>query len=127
MIEVEKEIVKNYVKENKQERLLWELNSPQKRGSVIWKFADATIFKHDCLKPTKYMSAESLEKHFFNQTGRTLNYFIGEDYIGQLTLKQAAQRTQTGEICIIYCGNGIGYYQGEEVSGKPPRFLLSKG
>lgn len=124
---VEEEIVRVYVKENKQERLLWELNSPKKRNTVIWKFADSEVFKSNCLNPVKYMSAKQIEKHFSPILNTSNVYFIGEDYIGQLTLQQAAQRAQEGEICIIYFGNGTGYYQGEQCSGKPPRFLLSKG
>lgn len=53
-------------------------------------------------------------------------YFIGEDYIGDLSLKEAVERASEGEICIIYCGEGIGYYQGEQEKGAPPRFMLLK-
>ena len=123
---VEEEIIRSYVKENKQERLLWELNSSKKRKTVIWKFAGTELFKSNCLKPTSYMSANQIEKHFSPMVTTKNVYFIGEDYIGSLTLQQAARRAQEGEICIIYCGNGIGYYQGEQCAGKPPRFLLSK-
>ena len=35
-------------------------------------------------------------------------YFIGESFIGYLSSEEAAERANTGEICIIYCGNGIG-------------------
>lgn len=123
---VEEEIIRNYVKENKQERLLWELNSSKKRKAVIWKFAGSELFKSNCLKPTSYMSANQMEKYFSSMVTTKDVYFIGEDYIGVLTLQQAAQRAQDGEICIIYCGSGIGYYQGEQCAGKPPRFLLCK-
>ena len=126
MIDIEREIIKSFIIDNKQERLLWELSSPRKRDAVIWKFADASLFKSNCLSPTNYMSAECLEKILFKKSRTSFVYFIGEDYIGQIPLKEATQRTQAGEICIIYCGKGIGYYQGEEISGKPPRFFLNK-
>ena len=51
-------------------------------------------------------------------------YFIGESYIGKLSLKGAVQKAGMGEICIIYCGNGIAYYQGEQEKGGPPCYLL---
>lgn len=124
---IEEEIVRSYVKENKQERLLWELNSPKKRRTVIWKFADPEIFKSNCLNSVAYMSAIQIEQRFSPILTNPNVYFIGEDYIGRLTLPQAARRAQEGEICVIYFGNGIGYYQGEQCTGKPPRFLLSKG
>lgn len=127
MTKLEEEIIRNYVKDSKQERLLWELNSPKKRGKVIWKFAGSELFKSNCLKPTQYMSAKQIEMHFSTAVASNNVYFMGEDYIGQMTLKEAAQRAQEGGICIIYCGNGTGYYQGEQCSGKPPRFLLTKG
>lgn len=31
---------------------------------------------------------------------------------------------EIGVVCIIYCGKGIGYYQGEPGYGAPPRFML---
>lgn len=121
---IETEIVKHYIRENKQQRILWELSLPQKRNTLFWKFAGPELFKQSCLKPTKFMSTSTLEKFLFELSGSSTVYFIGEDYIGYLSLNQASQRTQTGEICIIYCGNGIGYYQGEQGYGSPPRYLL---
>lgn len=122
---VEIEIVKYYIKESKQERILWELGSPAKRDAVIWKFAGSELFKQECLIPTKYMSSDAMNQHFSKLANNKQVYFIGEDYIGQLTLHQAIQRAQEGEICIIYCGEGNGYYQGEQSKGPPPRYLLS--
>lgn len=121
---IEEEIVKKYVIKNKQERILWELSSPRKREQIFWRFADSEILKSSCLKPIEYMSVETMEKYLFKLTGVKSVYFIGEDYIGELTLRQATERANMGEICIIYCGNGIGYYQGEQGYGAPPRFLL---
>lgn len=123
--QVETEIIQNYVKESKQERLLWELSSPSKRETIIWKFAGSELFKRECLLPTKYMPADAMEQYFSKLTKNNHVYFIGADYIGQLTLQQAVQRAQEGEICIVYCGNGNGYYQGEQSKGAPPRYLLS--
>jgi hypothetical protein len=122
---VEEKIIINYIVKSKQERLLWELSTPRKREKVIWKFSDTKLFKRNCLVPVAYMSADQLDRYFSPMVMAPNVYFIGEDYIGPLTLKQAAQRTQEGEICIIYCGNGVGYYQGEQCTGKPPRFLLT--
>lgn len=124
--QIETEIIKTYVKESKQKRLLWELDSPSQRASVIWKFAGSELFKRECLSPTKYMSADTMKQYFSKLTNNNQVYFIGEDYIGRLTLQQAIQRAQEGEICIIYCGNGNGYYQGEQSKGAPPRYLLSR-
>lgn len=53
-------------------------------------------------------------------------YFIGEDYIGSLSLKEAVDRVQHGEWCLIYCGNGTGYLQAEQEIGAPPRYLLAQ-
>ncbi len=55
---------------------------------------------------------------------RTSKTLLGESYIGELSLKQAVEKALFGEICIIYCGNGVGYYQGEQDIGSSPRFLL---
>lgn len=49
---------------------------------------------------------------------------MGESYIGEISLKEAVENADGGEICIIYCGKGIGYYQGEQIIGAPSRFML---
>ena len=122
---IELEVIRSFVKESKQDRIIWELNSPRKRDSVIWKFVGPEIFKNNCLIPTVYMSAIQLEKHLAPMLTRKNVYYIGEGFIGELTLNQAARKAQEGVICIIYCGNGIGYYQGVLSIGRPPRYMLS--
>lgn len=121
---IEEEIVKKYIKKNKQDRILWELDNPKKRGNVIWRMNRSDIFKESCLQPVGYMTKEIMKKYFYELSGVRKVYFIGEDFIGHLSIEQAVERANTGEVCIIYCGKGIGYYQGEQEIGKPPRFLL---
>lgn len=60
---------------------------------------------------------EAMKNYLHKLSGAENVYFIGEDYIGKMLLEQAAERANEGEICIIYCGNGIGYYQGEQEKG----------
>lgn len=122
---IEEEIIKQYIKKNKQERILWEFNNPKKRKQVIWRFNKPGIFIEKCLSPIGYMDKEHMIRYLFGLSGVSDVYYIGEDYIGYLSLEQAAEGASTGEICVIYCGNGIGYYQGEQEIGAPPRFMLS--
>ena len=121
---IEEEIVKKYIIKNKQNRIIWELNNPKKRNNVIWRFHRPDIFSEKCLYPVEYMDRSGMNKYLFELSGASEVYFIGESYIGYLSLNQATELASKGEICIIYCGKGIGYYQGEQEIGKPPRFLL---
>ncbi len=89
-----------------------------------WRFVSPDIFIQAYLHKVQYMTGDEMEECLFKLSGVQDVYFIGEDYVGVLSLKQAVERAHTGEICIIYCGNGIGYYQGEQEIGSPPRFLL---
>ena len=125
--EIELEIVRNYVNKNRQERIIWEFDNHKRRENIMLKrFASPDIFKKNCMDVVEYLSPNALEKYLSQFNKETNIYFIGENYIGDLSLKQAVNRANTGEICIIYCGNGIGYYQGEQENGKVPRFLLLK-
>ena len=72
------------------------------------------------------MDKTEMQTYLYNLSKKSNVYFIGEDYIGDLSLKEAVERASEGEICIIYCGEGIGYYQGEQEKGAPPRFMLVK-
>lgn len=125
--DIEYEIVKKFVRNNKQERIVWELKNRKKRQRVIFNnFYGTDIFADECLHPTKYRSEADLEEYLFNLSKSDKVYYMGESYIGYLSLKQAVHRAWEGEIGIIYCGNGIGYYQGEQEIGKPPRYMLLK-
>lgn len=121
---IEREIVKKYVKKNKQERIIYELDNPKKREHIIWKFAGTGLLKPECLRPVGYMSCKEMVNCLFELGEAQEVYFWGESYVGILALKQAVELAHIGEICIIYCGKGIAYYQGEQEKGRPPRFLL---
>lgn len=109
---------------NKQERIIWKLQNAKKRKKVFWHFDHPDIFKKEILYPSTYKDAEHLEKVLYEMSGTRECYVIGECYIGTMQLRQACEEAWQGGICIIYCGNGIGYYQGEQEYGAPPRFLL---
>lgn len=123
-LDIEREIVEKYVKKHKQERILWELTNAKKRDAVIWKFAGTNIFKDNCLQKTEYMSSSMLFKYLYEMGASKRIYYIGESFIGEMNLEEAVKKANNGEICIIYCGNGIGYYQGEQEYGSPPRYIL---
>ena len=124
---IEEEIVNTFIKENKQTRIISELRNPEKRKTImIRRFASDGLFKGNCIHLVSYMSPSILEKCLFDLSKDEEVYYIGEYYIGALPLHEAVLRANTGELCIIYCGKGIGYYQGEQDHGKPPRCFLYK-
>jgi len=118
------EFIKKFVISNKQERLIWELESPRKRKELFWRFSGSNIFKDGCLQETDYMTNDELEVELYRLSKTKVVYFIGESYVGELSLKEAVVKASFGEICVIYCGNGIGYYQGEEDRANTPRYFL---
>ena len=123
--ETEKEIIKRFVKKNKQERLLWELSNPKRRMEALrWGFHKTSIFKESCLQPVKYMDKDVMEKFLLENSDCNEVYFIGEGFGGILSCDEAAERAFDGDICVIYCENGTGYYQGEQESRTQFRFLL---
>ena len=118
------EFIKRFVISNKQERLIWELESPKKRTTLFWRFAGGNLFKDGCLQETDYMTVDELEAELYQLSKTRVVYFIGASYVGKLSLKEAVEKASCGEICVIYCGNGIGYYQGEEDRANTPRYFL---
>ena len=121
---IEEEIIRKFIAKERQSRFLWEFRSQRKRSSVFWHFAGSNVFKSECLHPVAYMTSDKMRKWLLQHSGSKDVYFIGESYIGALSLDEAVTKAQYGEICIIYCGKGTGYYQGEPENGKTPRFLL---
>lgn len=79
-------------------------------------------FKQDCLYLVEYMDPRGMEEYLYKLSGTREVYYMGDLFIGKLSLKDAVDRAD-GDVCIIYCGNGIAYYQGEEDMAAPPRYL----
>ena len=122
--EVEHEIIRSFVAKNRQERLSWELANPKKREKFFWNFAGTQYFKQDCLQSIELLSYKELETAIFRFGKTRTVYYLGASCIGRIPLTQAVQYAAQGDICIIYCGNGRGYYQGEPYSGNKNKYLL---
>ena len=121
----EQEIVQTYIVKNKRKRILWELDNPKKREYILFnRFLGIDNWKKGCLQPVEYLTSEKLSYYLAEKSKKKEVYFIGEDYIGSLPIKNAVERTRKGEWCMIYCGNGYGYFQGEGGCIKPARYLL---
>ena len=118
------ELIKRFVKSNKQERLIYELQNPKKKEELFWRFAGKDVFKMECLQETDYMPDDVMVKKLYQLGKSDEVYFIGESYVGEISLKEAVEKVSLGEICVIYCGNGIGIWQGEQEFAKTPRYLL---
>ena len=122
---IEQEIVQTYIVKNKRKRILWELDNPKKREYILFnRFLEIDNWKKECLQPVEYLTSEKLSCYLAEKSKKKEVYFIGEDYIGSLPIKDAVERTRKGEWCMIYCGNGYGYFQGEGGCIKPARYLL---
>ena len=118
------EFIKKFVISNKQERLIWELGNPKKRKDIFWRFAGSNIFKDGCLREADCMTVDELEAKLYQLGKNKVVYFIGESCVEEITLREATEKADCGEICVIYCGNGKGYYQGEPEYVKTPRYFL---
>ena len=122
---IEQEIEQTYIVKNKRKRILWELDNPKKREYILFnRFLGIDNWKKGCLQPVEYLTSEKLSYYLAEKSKKKEVYFIGEDYIGLLPIKDAVERTRKGEWCMIYCGNGYGYFQGEGGCIKPARYLL---
>ena len=125
-LEIEYQIIKQFVVNRKQERIIWELSSKTKREKVFWHFSDVNLLKKECLQSIEYMSPSELKTYLLQLNEARTVYYMGESYIGVLSLDNAIQLVFEGETCLLYMGDGIAYYQGEEILGKRPRYLLLK-
>ena len=124
-IAIETEIIKLFVQKQYQKRLLYEINSKKKYDTVWHHFHTEKKFKKECLEKVDYMKKEDLEKYLFRLSGKKNVYFMGmAEKRKKMLLEDAVNEIVEMEIGIIYCGDGIGYYQGEEELADTPRYIL---
>ena len=123
-ITIETEIIKLFVQKQYQKRLLYEISSKKEYDIIRCHFYTEYKFKKECLEKVSYMGDENLEKYLFQLSGKKDIYFMGINTREKMPLKEAVKRINHFEDGIIYCGNGIGYYQGEEELSDTPRYIL---
>ena len=122
---IELEIIETFIKRDRQERIIYELGNVKKRDTIlIRRFAGPDVFKQDCLRPLDDLSPSKIWEYLFQIGNNRKVFFIGEERSEELTLEEAVTRAQAGEFCIIYYGNGRGFYQGEQEFGNTHRFML---
>ena len=125
-IEIEKEIIKFFFLKNKQERLIWELSDPGKRKSFRDRIAHPTLFDERYLYVSEMNNMDCLKLFLQEKSRKKEIYMIGESHIGEITIDDAIALLKKNEICILYCGNGVGYYQPEEDYGHFEKYILRR-
>ncbi|MDD3217836.1 MAG: hypothetical protein PHC41_03350 [Lachnospiraceae bacterium] len=96
---------------------------------MMKNFDVPNYFIQEYMHQMEYMGVEELEKYLRKVSGNSDDkvYFMGETYIGSLMMEDALTRVVLeSETAIVYLGNGVAYYRGEQMFGPPPRFLLIK-
>lgn len=93
------EIVQMYIVKNKRKRILWELDNPKKREYILFnRFLRIDSWKKECFQPVEYLTSKKLSRYLTEKSKKKEVYFIGEDYIGPLPIKDAVERTRGGSI-----------------------------
>lgn len=126
---IQEEIIRTFVIPAKRERLLWELSAgkPPRETLLFTKFHTAALFVPRYVHPIKALPPSGLKRLLTEHGAADPVFFWGEACGEQMPLSQAVELTSLGGVQIIYCGNGLAYYQGEEGEGgksSPPRCLL---
>lgn len=133
--EIEETIVKAFFNKNKQQRVLFELFSPRKRGDALWRLNHnySVILRKEFMIPIPKSNLERQEiGRLLTEQGATdICYVmsINEAIDGkEMDLKTAIDRVfGYGLSSIISCINGkLAYFQAEQELGAPPRFLLKR-
>lgn len=123
---IEEEIVRCFIQKNRQDRIIWELQSKRKRDSVMWKLCDTHLFKREVLYPQRYLSPEDLAEKLETLGAQKTIYMIAFDEMYELedcSVLEGIER-QWDNPYLLYYGNGLGYFEGMQEDGAPERCIL---
>lgn len=122
---IEEEIVRCFIQKNRQDRIIWELQSKRKRDSVMWKLCDTHLFKREVLYPQRYLSPENLTEKLEALGAQKTIYMIAFDEMYELdcSVLEGIER-QTSNPYLLYYGSGLGYFEGMQEDGAPERCIL---
>ncbi len=123
---IEEEIVRCFIQKNRQDRIIWELQSKRKRDSVMWKLCDTHLFKREVLYPQRYLSPEDLAEKLEALGAQKTIYMIAFDEMYELkdcSVLEGIERQRSNPY-LLYYGNGLGYFEGMQEDGAPERCIL---
>jgi hypothetical protein len=133
--EIEEAIVKSFFNKNKQQRVLFELFSPQKRRDALCRLNhnySMMLRKEFMIQiPKSNLDRNEIERLLTEKGGGNICYVmsINEDIDGkEMALKTAIDQVYGyGLSSIISCINGkLAYFQAEQEYGAPPRFIIKR-
>jgi len=123
---IEEEIVRCFIQKNRQDRIIWELQSKRKRDSVMWKLCDTHLFKREVLYPQRYLPPKNLAEKLEALGAQKTIYMIAFDEMYELedcSVLEGIER-QWDNPYLLYYGNGLGYFEGMQEDGAPERCIL---
>ena len=130
--EIEEIIVKSFFVKRIQQRVLFELSSPQKRNDVFGRRNDFLRTEFMFEVPTPNSDPEEIEKLLKKQGAGNTCYVmtsLESDIDGEELplIKALEELIWSGSPFIISCiPNKLAYFQGEQAYGPPQRFILKR-
>lgn len=126
--DVEKIIVKSFIKDIKQDRVIYELSNKSKRDNAIWKIEDYVDDKYKGHIIRGVSSYEEIEKTLRKYGAIDECYVISLDSKidgKNIYLNEALEATVFYGPALVSCIHGkLAYLEGETGIGAPNRFLL---
>lgn len=124
---LEKEIVDNYYQKWCRKRIKWELETPRKRKDAIWKMRLVKYLEESTMYLIEYLTVEELKDKVLELGGKSQSYLISVGFVGELNFEEAIEMARNDDMgCILYFGNGVGYYHEGELDKFPPEYILLK-
>ena len=90
---------------------------------------DTTYIKSKCIHSIGFMTPHELYQYLIQLGGTQNMYCFSEEIIGEITdisAEKALECILSGMwgTCLLYLGNGVAYFQGEQEEGAPERCIL---
>lgn len=125
--EVEREIVRYFIRKDRQDRIAWELQSKRKRDSIMWKLCDTRLFEKEVLYPQPYLSPKDLAEKLTDLGAQKTIYIISFYEMSEpkenCSVLEGIEQ-QYDNPYLLYFGDGLGYFEGMQEVGAPERCIL---
>ena len=126
-LKIEKEIVGYYYQRWCKKRINWELETPRKRDDGIWKVRSIKYLEEKTMYPVEYLALEKLKDKIIKLGGREPAYLISLSFVGELSIDEGIKMARNDDMgCVLYFGNGVGYYHEGELEKFPQEYILLK-
>lgn len=124
--EIIEEMIDLFFVKKRRERMKYVFSSKEKRREAYFRYNSGDYIDKSFIKyQVNKLSMQDIYKMLIEEGGNKKCFMISCSESGLYNTEDALKRAMNNGLgAMLYLGNGVGYFQGEQYIGSPERYIL---